>query len=176
MNVDVAPETDYCASAFERQAATQKLSSIAHYIMIGQADRAFWDGENRHAPPDRFTDTPRLKFLALPALHVKDSEDNLKQVPAQLRLFEAGGDGCSSFYSLLLGDVEIVWSDQDSDVIAYQADGNNIIDGYDAYIVNALADWLNSKRTVSYDPEKYHLEDGELVSNSDLDLTRKTTK
>lgn len=95
------------------------------------------------------------------------SDNSLRYLPVELRLLEQGGDDSRSLYRLRSGDIEFVWSDQESDVLLCEAQGREIIDGLEAQEMRTLAMLLDYESCITYDPRSCYVNDEGMLMQLD---------
>lgn len=160
MTHTLAPETGYTSSPEERQAAWQSLCMAAHGVMWGRVyEFPFWDPEEA-GNESYWQRGTRIKYLALPYYEMDgEPERPSGYIPVELRLLENGGSDSYSLYRLRSGDLELVWSDQETDVLLCEARGREVIDGLDANEMQTLSRLLDYETCIAYDPRRCYVND-----------------
>lgn len=85
------------------------------------------------------------------------SDNLLRYLPVELRSLDQGGDKSYSLYQLRSSDIELVWSDKESDVLLCEAQGREIIDGHEDQEMRTLAALLDNESYVTYDPRSCYI-------------------
>ena len=138
----------------------------AHGVMWGRLNEPpFWDPEERQDGTYWERGYTRIKYLALPYVEEGDTTGlAARYLPVELRLMESGGSDSFALYRLRSGDIEIVWTDQETDVLICEVDGREIIDGLEAHEIWSLAVSLDYQTCIAYHPNICYVNDeGELV-------------
>jgi hypothetical protein len=165
MSKEYGPSTGYESSPEITQTQAHFwLRDVANELMWGSTEHPYWciPPSEQERLPYWEKDQRRIKYLAL------YRPDKQQYTAAELRMLHETetypSNTYHTYYSLLLGDIEIVWSTTSSDVMAYEVNQESIIDGIDAPNTLRLAQWLKSSYCQTYDPAQYYVDhEGQLV-------------